>query len=107
MGTGKEWANHKYIDKVRTKNGTTRYIYDRYARVKNHTAEKVKLDQKLREVNTNLSYVVKDALNNPIEHIKSNTLKNDVDTLSKSVSELPEQAIRYGLAYLDYKIHDR
>lgn len=26
-GSGREWENHKYVDKVKTKNGTTRYIY--------------------------------------------------------------------------------
>lgn len=26
--TGREWANHKYIDKRKTKSGKTRYIYD-------------------------------------------------------------------------------
>ena len=27
-GSGREWENHKYIDKVQTKTGKTRYIYD-------------------------------------------------------------------------------
>lgn len=25
---GKEWSNHKYVDKVKTKSGKTRYVYD-------------------------------------------------------------------------------
>ena len=27
-GTGREWADHKYIDKVKTKTGNIRYVYD-------------------------------------------------------------------------------
>lgn len=105
---GKEWANHKYIDKVRTKSGKIRYIYDidtasgKQRNANDVHAANLKRRQQNARKNLQGTYKGQELRNKQTKFGNSplGRIKGMADQAMKNVRSLPSKAISAGSNFI-------